>query len=192
MVRLVLLPITLLLKASHNGVWMPASYPAREGNKKAWGVAENTGRVAGVKLGVSEKNQSKLWQWCCDYAYLRPTQGNLRKKKPWDIVHPRAPSAPSYAFSSPLPPLPILSDPSRRWLSHATRAPFHTLVPYSLWPWWHSLSPPSFLVLMFSYPNSLELLQELPPSQLWGRNNAQMHLNLHNALSMSAWRLASV
>lgn len=134
MVRLVLLPITLLLKASHNGMWMPASYPAREGNKKAWGVAENTGRVAGVKLGVSQKNQSKLWQWRCDYAYLHPTQGNLCKKNPWDIVHPRAPSAvlmhslhPSLPFPSfqihlggdfPMPPelpsaplSPILCDP---------------------------------------------------------------------------------
>lgn len=32
MVHLVLLPIRLLLKTSHNGGWMPASYPAREGN----------------------------------------------------------------------------------------------------------------------------------------------------------------
>lgn len=32
----------------------------------------------------------------------------------------------------------------------------------------------------------------LPSSQLWSSNNLQLHLNLHNALALSQWSLASV
>lgn len=121
----------------------------------------------------------------------QPTATSV-KKIPFDTMHPRAPSAPSYAFLPPLPPFPVLSDPSLRWLSHATRALFLTLVLSPLWPCWHTQSTQSFLVLMSSYPRNLEPLEELPSSKLWNSNNPQLHLNLHNALSMSLWSLASV
>lgn len=43
MVHLVLLPVMLLLKTSHNGDWMPPSQPAREGNNNTL-AGKNTGK----------------------------------------------------------------------------------------------------------------------------------------------------
>lgn len=42
--HLVLWSITLLLKTSHNGDWMPASHPAVEGNNNTQAREENTGK----------------------------------------------------------------------------------------------------------------------------------------------------
>lgn len=39
---------------------MPASHPAREGNNNTRAEEENTGRVAGVKLGAPPLNQRPI------------------------------------------------------------------------------------------------------------------------------------
>lgn len=142
MVHLVLRPITRLLKTSHNGGWMPASHPAREGNNNTRAGEENTGkgcrghvRRASIEAGANCDNSVVTMLIC-----TQPTVTSV--KNPLSHHAPKGTICPFLC----IPSTPPISSRPFRSISEVTFPCHQSSLPHPCpsppWPWWTSQSSP--------------------------------------------------
>ena len=121
MMHLVLLTIMLLLKTSHNGGWMPASHPAREGNNNTRAGEKNTGkgcrgqvRSASIEARANWDN-SVVTMLICTQPTATSVKNHVSHPAPKGticplLMHPLHPSRPFPSFQIhlrgdfPMPP----------------------------------------------------------------------------------------